>query len=400
MKKVITLIVLLGLGGFLQANIPGDVNSSGSVDMEDISIFSAAWLSDNSPSATWNPACDIPDANDGIVNSLDFAILAEHWLLTAPNSDEMAFIPGGEYWMGDHFDEGWTDELPLHPVRLDAFYIGKYEVTNGQYCAFLNAAHDSNSVYVAGTFIMGTGNDKKYCGTSYNSLPSQILYADGVFTVLDKDRGDPNNTDDPNDMTNDPVVSVTWYGAAAYCNWRSEQDGYQACYNLSTWECDFTKKGYRLPTETQWEYAARGGQDGGRFPWYEPNTISHEYANYESLHLEDEDYDVNPTSGYHPVWSRGDKQYTSPIGSFAPNGYGLYDIAGNASEWCNDWYSETYYESTPLDNPKGPESGQYRLLRGGNWDYTSQHCRVANRNAWFPDGFRAGSGFRICLSLN
>ena len=396
MKKAIVPTFLLVLGGFLQASIPGDIDSSGCVDMTDISIFSAAWLSNNSPSANWNPACDIPNANDGIVNGLDFAILADHWLLTAPDSNEMAFIPGGEYWMGDHFSEGNTDEFPLHFVEVDAFYIGKYEVTNGQYCDFLNAAFESSEVYISGNVVYGNANDEEYCNTAAGSA-SLIDFAVDFFSVDTKTEGG-------REMSDDPMILVSWYGAAAYCNWRSEQDGYQACYNLSTWECDFTKRGYRLPTEAEWEYAARGGQYSpyGRFSWGDPNTISHSQANYKSDGSVS--YDVSPTAGYHPLYDDGTDPRTAPLGSFPPNGYGLYDTVGNVYEWCNDWYSNTYYSSVPnpVTNPTGPVSGIYRVIRGGSYAWNANYCRTSNRyvGQLGPDHRRSDFGFRICLNLN
>jgi len=393
MKKVIVLIVLLGLGGFLQANIPGDIDSSGCVDMMDISIFSAAWLSDDSPSANWNPACDIPDANDGIVNGLDLAILADHWLLTAPDSNEMAFIPGGQFLMGDSLgdshdpDPNLSDELPVHLVGLDAFYIGKYEVTNGQYCDFLNAAYESSAIYISDNVVYGSDNDKRYCKTAATSS-SLIDFSDGVFSV---------NMKDGRDMSEDPVIFVSWYGAAAYCNWRSEQDGYQVCYDANdpNWPCDFSARGYRLPTEAQWEYAARGGQHDPyyRFPW--GDSIDGSMANYADS---GDPYETGTSPETTPAGYYDGNQ--TPTGSDMSNGYGLYDIAGNAIEWCNDWYDENYYDNSPYDDPIGPDPETMRIIRGGTFSLGSDSCRVANRDRWFPNVPRADSGFRMCLNLN
>jgi formylglycine-generating enzyme len=203
------------------------------------------------------------------------------------------------------------------------------------------------------------------------------------------------------DMSNDPVVCVSWYGAVAYCNWRSEQEGRQPWYNLSTWTCDFTKNGYRLPTEAEWEYAARGGHSNERFPW--GITITHTQANYFSEWTEGKPvypYDVNPTEGYHPTWSSdGIFPYTSPVGSFPANGYGLYDMAGNVFVWCNDWYSGTYYSPMPQLNPTGPTTGNWRVLRGGGWDGSSYFCRVSDRNYGYPDYGSDHSGFRLVLDF-
>jgi len=199
------------------------------------------------------------------------------------------------------------------------------------------------------------------------------------------------------------MVEVSWYGAVAYCNWRSSEEGYESCYNLSTWECDFSKHGYRLPTEAEWEYAARGGLSGKRFPWANPN-ISHTEANYYAH--PGYPYDENPTIGYHPDWNNGIYPHTSVVGSFSANGYGLYDMAGNVQEWCNDWYNGNYYDTSPYDNPEGPASSPYgcRVLRGGSLNHYARFCRVACRNEISPipyslPGNRDGYiGFRIVLS--
>ncbi len=336
------------------------------------------------------PSADL--TGDCFVDLEDFAVVANQWLTGDPNiPDDMAYIREGGFEMGDHFAEGSSDELPIHAVLLDAFFMSKFEITNQQYCDYLNSALGSGSIYLPSDMVYGTGNWQAYCDTSASSSYSYIvyIYSDGVFTV---------GTKSGRDMSDDPMVMVSWYGAAAYCNWRSSEEGKESCYNLSTWDCDFTKKGYRLATEAEWEYAARGGENSPyyRFPW--GDTISHSQANYYA-NPAGFLYDVNPTSGYHPDWNDGIYPYTAPGGSFSPNGYGLYDMAGNVWEWCNDWYSSTYYSSSPPNNPTGPASSSGRVLRGGGWGFTADHCRVARRISSTPVSRHFSFGFRIVLDF-
>jgi len=331
------------------------------------------------------------------VNLYDFLPMAENWLLdcyanplnpacqTLVPPADFVLIPAGTFRMGDSFNEGFSaDELPVHTVTVDAFYMSQYEITNQQYCDFLNAALDEELIVVDSSDIV-----------YYALMPGTVLYDagdpcspisyDGRFVVPPKAG---------RSMANDPVAGVTWYGAVAYCNWRSEQEGRQPCYDLSTWTCDFSKDGYRLPTEAEWEYAARGGFSGRRFPW--GDTISHLQANYRSTatHL----YDTSLTDGCHPYFDDGTPPFTSPVGRFAPNGYGLYDMAGNVEEWCNDYYSKTYYGSSPQTNPTGPASGTSRVVRGGSWSEDAAPCRVARRNVLAPASQFSNIGFRVVSS--
>ena len=358
------------------------------------------------------PSADL--TNDCFVNLADLAVFASQWLAGNPNiPEDMAYIPYGGFEMGRHLGDGYSDELPLHPVMLDAFLMSRYEITNQQYCDYLNSALGSGSIYLASDVVYGAGNDQGYCDTSASSSDSQIVYSGGGFTV---------GTKDGRDMSDDPVVQVSWYGAVAYCNWRSSEEGKKQCYDLSTWSCDFSKHGYRLATEAEWEYAARGDKHSpyGRFPW--GDTISHSQANYYSYWTEDSpfyDYDVSPTESFHPLWN-GLNPDTSPVGFFdgamkdkvdynwpgsaasyqtarGANGYGLYDMAGNVWEWCNDWYDSNYYDTSPYDNPIGPASGTKRVLRGGGWGDFANYCRVANRNYSVPDRRYNVCGFRVIL---
>ncbi len=354
---------------------------------------------------------DCPSADltgDCFVDFEDFALMANQWLTGDPCiPDDMAYVLGVEFIMGDSLNEGGANER-LHGVRLDSFYMGKCEITNQQYCDFLNSANSQGLITVTSGLVYkaGSGTSYPYCDTSTTSSYSQVAYSGGVFSV---------RTKGGRSMANDPMVVVTWYGAAAYCNWRSQREEKEQCYNLSTWDCDFSKKGYRLATEAEWEYAARGGLAGRRFPW--GDDIYHTQANYYSS--ASYSYDKGPTRGEHPLWNDGIYPLTSPVGFFdgtvkhkteyqwpgsatnyqtasGANSYGLYDMAGNVYEWCNDWYGEYSY-SMQTTNPTGPSSGSYRVFRGGSWFTYANRCRVAYRNYNTPS-YRYDVGFRLVLS--
>ncbi|MHC4499498.1 MAG: formylglycine-generating enzyme family protein [Planctomycetota bacterium] len=343
------------------------------------------------------PSADV--TGDCFVDLEDFAVMAKQWLTTDPNvPDDMVYIPDGEFEMGDHHGDGFSEELPVHEVLIDSFFMSRFEITNQQYCDYLNDANSLGQIKVDSGIVYASSdssNSYPYCDTSTAPSYSQIDYSDGVFSVRTK--GGRN-------MSNDPIVYVSWYGSVAYCNWRSSTEGYESCYNLTTWVCDFSKHGYRLATEAEWEYAARGGLSGKRFPWSDPN-ISHNEANYYSWWSGGGpyySYDVSLVEGYHPDWDDWDYPYTSVVGSFASNGYGLYDMAGNVRQWCHDWYDSTYYSTSPYPhvNPKGPVSGTYRVLHGGSWNDAAGDCRVACRYSFGPDNKSDDSGFRIVLDLN
>ncbi|MHC4084738.1 MAG: formylglycine-generating enzyme family protein [Planctomycetota bacterium] len=325
----------------------------------------------------------------------DLADMADQWLTGYPNiPDDMVYIPDGEFEMGAHLG-GYGSEHPVHLVLLDLFFMSKFEITNRQYCDYLNSAILAGEIKVVGGIVYGfndTGNIYPYCNTHSFDVDSQIDYNEvsETFSV---------RTKSGRDMSGDPMVEVSWYGAAAYCNWRSQQEGYQECYNLSTWDCDFSKKCYRLPTEAEWEYAARGGEHSPyyRFPW--GNTINHNHANYFA-DGSTYSYDTS-TCEYgcmHPDWFDGIYPYTSVVGSFSPNGYGLYDMTGNVWDWCNDWFYD--YDASPADNPQGPASGTERILRGGSWGADADFCRVSLRIGVRPFGRWSDFGFRIVLDLN
>jgi len=267
---------------------------------------------------------------------------------------EFVQVPGGEFKMGDLWGEGYSDERPMHLVRVDDFWMSKYEVTNAQYAKFLNAI---------GQHSMG---GKPLIETKSEDSDSHILLKGGRYVV-------ESGYDDH------PMIEVSWYGAVAFCNWLSRQAGLEEVYDESTWEADFSKVGYRLPTEAEWEYAARAGGKEIKYP--NGNTLTHDDANYSG-------------TGGRDVWGR-----TSPVGSFPPNELGLYDMAGDVWGGGNDWYDSGYYSRSPVDNPIGPSSGEYKVLRGGSWFNVPWCCRTAYRGGSYPGVSGDLYGFRLVLPV-
>ncbi|MDD4209954.1 MAG: formylglycine-generating enzyme family protein [Bacteroidales bacterium] len=251
---------------------------------------------------------------------------------------ELTSIPAGTFTMGSPYDQvNRRDNETPHQVSLSAFKMSKYEITNAQYAAFLNAKNiGSDGIYEAGAFptkrliYPSIGDWNLNPNFAYGGFNWGLHYADGKWVPAAG-------------YKNYPAIFVTWYGASEF-----------AAY-----------KGCRLPTEAEWEYACRAG------------TTSH-FNTGKCLNTTQANYD-----GYYPMegCSEGiNRGKTMPVGSFAPNAWGLYDMHGNVWEWCNDWYGD--YPSYVQTNPKGPASGLRRVYRGGSWNDIAHYCRSADRGRY------------------
>ena len=295
---------------------------------------------------------------------------------------EMVLIPAGSFAMGDTFAEGCYDEIPVHTVTLDAYYISRFEVTNEEMLAVLQWALEQGRITATSEAVTNTEGEQKRL-VFLDEDHCRITW-DGRALGLKAEKS-----------LGYPCAEVSWYGTIAYCNFRSEMEGLTPCYDFADWTCNWSANGYRLPTDAEWEKAARGGVAGHRFPWSDSDLIDHTRTNYDSRG--NVPYDVSPTRGFHPDFAVGDTPYASPIGSFAPNGYGLYDMAGNVWEWIWDYWAPDYYEVSPEMNPTGPATGTYRVVRSGRWGHDAANSRVAGRRHGWPGG-RRRTGLRLVLS--
>jgi sulfatase modifying factor 1 len=224
---------------------------------------------------------------------------------------EFVSLAGGWFLMGS---EEADNERPIHRVWVDAFALGRRQVTNGDYALFVQAT---------GHALPPSSEAPRF--------------------------GDPAQ----------PVVAVSWIDAVSYCEWLGET----------------IDRRCRLPTEAEWEFAARGGAEGRLYPW--GDAAPQDRPDYRSR------------------WTNGPE----PVGRQPPNGYGLYDLCENVHEWCSDWYGESYYSVSPERNPRGPETGSRRVSRGGSWRHHVKISRCAARSSLPPDLRYTDYGFRVACDL-
>jgi formylglycine-generating enzyme len=344
-------------GSSLQLSITAQIGSTNQIQSA-TNLTQSGWEVLTNIIVTQSPYAFV-DATSSPGEQRFYRVLGVSPAATNTTPSTMVLIPAGSFQMGDAFSEGAVYELPVHSVEVSAFYLEKYEVSKGLW-----------------------DRVKTWSSTNGYSL----------------------DNDGSGKATNHPVQTINWYDMVKWCNARSEMEGRAPSYYTDVGLTQVYKNGqaepyvnwhagYRLPTEAEWEKAARGGATGHRFPWSNVDTISHNQANYYSD--ASYSYDVSPTRGYNPAFVDGVMPYTSPVGSFAPNGYGLYDMSGNVWEWCWDWAGN--YPSTPETDPRGPDTGSTRVGRGGNWNYYAEHCRDSYRYGNPPTDTATNIGFRCAL---
>lgn len=290
-----------------------------------------------------------------------------HELVTEPALHVDVPLGPGTFVMGDPFGEGHPadGEAPQHTVTLDTFHIDVTTVTNEQYARFVAATGHRTGAEVDGlssVFHMAVPTDSPDVAGRVPGLPWWLAVRGADWSHP----AGPGTTWE--DIPDHPVVHVNWHDAQAYCAWAER----------------------RLPTEAEWEFAARGGLSQARYPWGDDLVPQHQ----------DQDvHHCNIWQGSFPDANSRDDGYltTAPVKHYPPNGYGLFQCSGNVWEWCNDWFFPQYYSNSPLRNPPGPKIGQGRVMRGGSYLCHHSYCnryRVAARSWNTPDSAAANIGFR------
>ncbi len=253
-------------------------------------------------------------------------------IMSCSTNEDLVYVKGGIFEMGSLSD--WEDERPVHKVRLTGFYMSKYEVTIAKFEKFINATgYQTQDEKDGKGYILHNGNLEDAEGVNWRH---------DIHGRIQKNK-------------QNPVTRVSWEDANAYCIWLSKK----------------TDRPYRLPTEAEWEYAARGGAE----------SDNHKYSGSNNLN----EVGWDATSG----------DRTHPVGQKMPNELGIYDMSGNVYEWCSDWYDKDYYSNSPRINPTGHEKGFQKVFRGGSWYYHAETCRVAYRVKSSPKSTSYDRGFRV-----
>lgn len=309
-------------------------------------------------------SCCTPTAQHNGVTRVTLSAPTSSTSPTAIRPRDEVQIPGGTFLMGDSFGEGYASdgETPVHQVTVPSFRMDRTAVTNVMFADFVSSTgyrteaeqYGSSAVF----HLLLAAPKKDVLGVAagapwwVNVAGASWAHPGGQGTKWE-------------DVKDHPVVHVTHNDALAYCRWA----------------------GRRLPTEAEWEYAARGGLSGKRFAW------GNNLLGLGGQHL------CNIWQGRFPVANTVDDGFlgTAPVRSFPPNNYGLYEVSGNVWEWCSDWFAPNYYSMSPQFNPVGPTKGAAKVMRGGSYLCHSSYCsryRVAARSSNTPDSSSGNCGFR------
>lgn len=271
---------------------------------------------------------------------------------------EMVLVPSGSFIMGDN--AGLDDEKPAHRVTITKpFYMGKHEVTVGQFRQFIEATN-----YVTDA-EQGTGFDGAF-GWNHETAEFEM-----------RDEYSWRTTGFPQ-RDNHPVVNVSWNDVAEFCRWLDRKEGLTV----------------RLPTEAEWEYACRAGTTTDYFPGNEIENVA------QVGNVADAAFAEQFPALEGAVKANDGHAYTAPVGSFEPNAFGLFDMHGNVWEWCADCFAVDYYAQSPADNPTGPISGEERVYRGGGWFNCARGFRSSSRSGDRPENRHLTLGFRIVAAAD
>lgn len=287
-----------------------------------------------------------------------------------PSLDHMVTIPGGVFEMGTDTKEGFPadGEGPVRQVELDSFQISPYAVTNADYKLFVDATGYVTEAERFGWSFVFHLLASDQIKESVANVPQEVpwwLVVEGAYWRA------PEGPDSHiEDRMNHPVIHISWNDAEAYCRWAE----------------------VRLPTEAEWEYAARGGLERKTYPWGDLLKMNGEHR-------------CNIWQGKFPTHNSALDGYigTAPVDVYEPNGYGIFNMSGNVWEWCSDWFSPTYHIKTAFRNPEYKQSTGRRSMRGGSYLCHRSYCnryRVAARSSNTPDSSTGNCGFRVARSLS
>jgi formylglycine-generating enzyme required for sulfatase activity len=312
-----------------------------------------------------NHSCCAPTRDVAARSSTSFLTVGERRPI---KTEGMVHIHGGRSRMGNHHGDGYPadGETPVHVVDVSDFWISATTVTNAEFGEFVDATgYVTDAERYGWSFVFEGFLDQRRPPTrSVAATPwwRQVLGASW--------RQPEGPGSDIARRLDHPVVHVSWNDAVAFCQW----------------------VGGRLPTEAEWEYAARGGLEGQRFPWGNDRNPGGKHR-------------MNVWQGTFPSKNTGADGYrgTGPVRVYEPNGYGLYNMTGNVWEWCQDWCDPRYYAHSPERDPQGPTLGTNRVMRGGSYLCHRSYCnryRVDARSSNTPDSSTGNCGFRVARSVN